>query len=239
MSHPVTGRHVTIVGISYTPEPTGIAPRTRGLAHHLARHAASVTVLTGLPHYQDDKAPAAQHSRLNTREIAHQEPISEVPVGLVVRRLRHTTPSRQAPLTQACYEMTCMTSGWAQGLQPAPSLVVAITPSLSGAVAGARLAERHGARLLVVVQDLMARAAIRRGAPRGSRTMAATAALERFALRRADRVAVASDSFRPEVENYGVPPDRVSVLRTGALTKPGREAALHRLDTVIAATLTQ
>ena len=49
--HPLAGKHALLVGINYAPEPTGIAPYTTGMAEHLAQHAGSVTVLTGIPHY--------------------------------------------------------------------------------------------------------------------------------------------------------------------------------------------
>ncbi len=55
----VKGRNVLIVGINYWPEPTGIAPYTTGMAEHLAKHAASVEVLTGLPCYPSWTVPAA------------------------------------------------------------------------------------------------------------------------------------------------------------------------------------
>jgi colanic acid biosynthesis glycosyl transferase WcaI len=42
---------VAILGISYAPEPTGIAPYTGGLARALSERGHDVQVLTGYPHY--------------------------------------------------------------------------------------------------------------------------------------------------------------------------------------------
>ena len=42
---------VLIVGMHYSPELTGNAPYTAGLAEHLAARGDLVTVLAGLPHY--------------------------------------------------------------------------------------------------------------------------------------------------------------------------------------------
>lgn len=218
--HPLTGKHVVVVGINYAPEPTGIAPYTRGMAEYLAAHASSVTVLTGMPHYPNWRVAPEYRFRFRTRESVEYEPVSGMPVGLMVRRLRHYVPARQSALTRAAYEMTFMANAWSAGLNPRPDLVIAVTPSLGGAVAGARLAERHGARLLVVVQDLMARAASESGIAGGGRAAAATASLERYALRRADRVAVVSGSFRSAVEQYGVPDDRISLLRNWTHISP-------------------
>ena len=92
-----------------------------------------------------------------------------------------------------------------------PDLVIASTPSLSGAWSGARLARRHGVPFGVVVQDLVGQAARaertarrrrgRRVPPAGSRVSA---------LRSADVVAVVSDAFRQQVDEYGVDRGRVA-----------------------------
>ncbi len=206
--HPLAGRHVLVVGINYAPEPTGIAPYTTGLAEHLARHAESVVVLTGVPHYPQWRVPPAYRWRFRCSEEARLANDS----GLLVHRMRHYVPSRQSALTRAGYELTFLANSWATRVRHAPDLVVGVTPSLGGAVAAVRLARRHGATLVLVVQDLMARAASQSGISGGGRASAATAALERYALSRADRVLVVSDAFRSQLHDYGVPDERIGLL---------------------------
>ena len=41
---------VLVVGINYSPETTGIAPYTTGLAEHLAARGHRTTVLSGFAH---------------------------------------------------------------------------------------------------------------------------------------------------------------------------------------------
>ena len=55
----LAGLRVLVIGINYSPEPTGIAPYTTGIAEQLARHAEHVTVLTGLPHYPSWQVPGS------------------------------------------------------------------------------------------------------------------------------------------------------------------------------------
>ncbi len=45
----LTGRRITVVGINYAPEPSGIAPYTTALARALSEAGAAVHVITGLP----------------------------------------------------------------------------------------------------------------------------------------------------------------------------------------------
>lgn len=224
----VTGKHVVIVGINYAPEPTGIAPYTTGMAEHLAASARSVTVLTGVPHYPQWQLPRAYRWRLRCREESRLPNDS----GLLVHRLRHYVPSRMNALTRAAYEATFLANAATTRVRHAPDLVVAVTPSLGGALAGAALARRHGAPLVVVVQDLMAKAAAQSGIGGGGRVSALTARLERRTLQQADQVLVVSESFRASLHEYGVPDERIGLLpnwshvRTASVTRAEARAAL-------------
>lgn len=206
----LVGRHVAVVGINYSPEVTGIAPYTTAMAEHLAGSAASVTVLTGTPHYPHWTVPAEYRWSLRSGGTSAPAPGAGVPR---VRRLRHFVPRSQSVLRRGLYEATFFANARTVRLPRPPQLVVSVTPSLGGALAGASLARRHGAPLLIVVQDLLGKAAAQSGMSGGGRVADATAAIEGYALRRADRVAVVSDSFRSQVERYGVPPERVGLLR--------------------------
>lgn len=215
-----TGRNILLVGINYAPEPTGIAPYTTGMADHLATRARTVTVLTGMPHYPNWQLDQRYRYRLRTREVGRQVGDSFDGVAglgqhdrLTVRRLRHYVPARQSAARRAGYELSFMMNCMTVRVEQRPDLVVAVTPALGGAVAAARLARRTGSRLLVVVQDLMAKAATQSGiSGGGGRVSAATATLERYALHRADRVAVVSEAFREPVRAYGVPDERIRLL---------------------------
>ena len=176
----LAGRHVLVVGINYSPEPTGIAPYTTGVAEELARHADQVTVLTGVPHYPSWSV-AKQH-----RKLRHEQP--HEPGKPRVIRLGHYVPSRQSAIRRALYEWTFLLHVlWAARRLPRrPDLIVSATPALGGAVAAACIARRLDVPLLTIVQDLMAKAASQSGFKGASSLVRrATAALEGFALRQA------------------------------------------------------
>ena len=207
-AHPLTGRHALLVGINYAPEPTGIAPYTTGMAEHLAQHAQSLTVLTGMPHYPNWTPDEAYRWVLRCQEPAR--PV--MAPNLTVRRMRHYIPSTQNALKRAGYEATFLLNAVSTKVEHRPDLVIAVTPSLGGAVAGARLARRHGAKLMIIVQDLMARAASQSGISGGGAAVKLTSAIERHALRQANVVAVVSEAFRGQLHEYGVSDRRISVL---------------------------
>jgi colanic acid biosynthesis glycosyl transferase WcaI len=206
--HPLTGKAALIVGINYAPEPTGTAPYTTAMAEHLARQEADVTVLTGMPHYPTWSIDPA-HKRVfrSTKDVE-----LGYGTGLTLRRMRHYVPGRQNALTRATYEASFLANALSTRVRQRPDLVIAVTPSLSGAVAGARLARRHDSRLLVVVQELTAKAAQQTGIRGGGHAVRATARIERYALTRADQVVIVSEAFRDQLHEYGVDDARISLL---------------------------
>ena len=187
---PLTGRHVLVVGINYAPEPIGTGPYTTALAEHLATWAASVDVLTGLPRHPTRRVPAQYRGRRRVVETRQCDAEPEV------TRLWHYVPRQDSVISRVAYEVSFGASALLARPGRRPDLVVGVTPALGGVVAAARLARRHQARLLVVVQGLTAGA----GGPEG------------YVLRRADQVVVVDEAFRDAVRSHGVPDRRIALL---------------------------
>lgn len=215
---------ILMIGINYRPEPTGIAPYTAGMAEHLGQLADSVTVLTGLPHYPAWEVPYIYRRQLRRREMVGDR-------TLVVRHA-HYVPRQQTALTRATYEMTFMANVVTSPVPQRPDVVLAISPSLGGAVAGAAIARRYRVPLVTVIQDLVAKAAGQSGMSGGSSVSSLTARIEQAALRRSSLVAVVTEAFRQQVIDYGVAAERVRVLPNWTHIQPAaesREAARRRL----------
>jgi glycosyltransferase involved in cell wall biosynthesis len=220
---PLRGPRISIIGINYEPEPTGIAPYTTDIAEYLSDSAASVTVLTGVPHYPTWQVPERYRGRIRYHEKAHG--------GIEIIRYAHYVPGRQTAVTRATYELSFMANVLASPLDR-PDLVIAVSPSLGGAVVGARFAKRYKIPLITIVQDLMAKAASQSGISGGSSVADMTARLEAFALRRSTLVAVVSDAFSRQVRDYGVPAERIRLLPNWTHIKPAsvdRDAARRHL----------
>lgn len=199
----LSAAHVAVIGINYAPEPTGSAPYTTGLAETLAEVAASVTVVCGIPHYPAWRPEPAYRWRWCSAYTRN---------GVDVHHLRHYVPPRQSAGHRLLWEGTFLAHAASHRLRRRPDIVIASTPSLSGAVAAGRLARRHGAALGVVVQDLVGQAVTGSGLSGGRRVAWLAGAVERSVLRQADRVAVVSDTFRPQLASYGVGDDAIVSL---------------------------
>ncbi|MFH8516366.1 glycosyltransferase [Streptomyces gelaticus] len=200
---PFEDRTLLLVSTNYAPELTGIGPYAAQLAEHWAAAGADTHVLTGMPHYPSWRTDPGYRG---VWRVAEQR------AGVTVHRRRHYVPPRQTALRRAAFEVTVLAHGLLSPPGSRPDAVVSQIPSLAGGVIGARLAARHRAPYIPVVQDLMGAAAAQSGIRGGGRAASAASAAERYALRSAALVGVIHESFVPRVIAYGVDPARIRTV---------------------------
>jgi glycosyltransferase involved in cell wall biosynthesis len=198
---------VLVISTYFWPEETGPAPYVTEPARYLVRQGHEVEVWTGYAHYPA-WAPMQQR-RLAAREVVD---------GMVVHRRLHYVPRWQSAVRRALYE-TSLTAGGLTALAQArrPDVVLGVTPTLSGAVAGAAAAARFGAPFALLVHDLMGRAAEQSGVAGGGRVAAAVRPVELGAARRAARIGIIAEGFRGYFTEAGIPDERIVRLRTWTL----------------------
>jgi colanic acid biosynthesis glycosyl transferase WcaI len=215
---------VLMIGISYAPEETGIAPYTTGLAEHLARGGHQVTVLSGVPSYPQWQVYPEYRGVLRRRERSG---------GVDVRRVRNYVPRTQSILQRGLYEASFLLGGLTQLALPRPDAILGVVPALSGGLLARLAARRHGAPYGLVFQDLTGPAATQSGVAGGGRASAAISAAEGWAARGAAAVGVIAEGFRPYLESLGVEPDRIHRVRNWIHVeepKLDRAAVRRRLD---------
>lgn len=194
---------VTVLGLNYPPEPTGISPYTGAMSRGLARRGFITRVLTTHPHYPDWKIRAGYGQWSRSENID----------GVHVSRLRHYVPKTPRGLLRAASEVS-FGARLACARWQRPDAVVAVSPALiSSSMAAVRAKALHrGVPLIVWVQDLYTLGLSETGQG-GGITAKAMALIEGRLLRAADRVVVIHDRFVPHVERFGVPRDRIEVVR--------------------------
>jgi colanic acid biosynthesis glycosyl transferase WcaI len=193
---------ITIVGINYFPEVTGIAPYTTGMAEGLAAHGHEVNVVTGLPHYPEWRVYEGYRSQRSYRETIN---------GVTIDRLRHYVPEKPSPRNRIRMEASFAKAALAAGFDR-PSLVIAVSPALlstAGVVAAARLRKIP---VGVVVQDLYGKGVVETGAM-GGKTADLAALFEARVLRSASGVSVIHDRFRTVLNSVGVDNGAMTVIR--------------------------
>jgi colanic acid biosynthesis glycosyl transferase WcaI len=194
---------VTVVGIYYAPDSTGIAPYTTDLCETLIEQGASVHAIVGVPHYPQWTVDPRYRGRPRY-EDEHN--------GVRVTRVRHFVPRSQDVLRRGAYEATFWVNARRAARTDRPDLVLGVTPNLAGAAAAGALAGRCRVPLGIVVQDLVGLGARQSGIRGGTGLADRIARMEANVLRRADRIAVITDAFVPPLLEGGIQPGRIDVL---------------------------
>ena len=89
--------HISIVGINYAPDPTGIPVYTTGLAEYLVAQRHAVTMYTGFPYYPRWAKDARDRGRMFRSETIN---------GVAVRRHYIYVPSRPSALKRMLHELS-------------------------------------------------------------------------------------------------------------------------------------
>jgi glycosyltransferase involved in cell wall biosynthesis len=190
-----------IAGMNYGPEVTGIGPYTTDLAEHLARLGNDVVVSTTYPHYPHWRWQGGAQRPVERRN------------GVEVRRGKVVLPRRRSLGWRVLYDSSLagVTVANAFGLEPA-DLVLCVSPPVQVAFAGAFLAARWRAPLVLLVQDLPLDAALSVGMMRPGTAHRAGRWLERRAYALAHRIVVISQRFRHSLSGLGVPDAKVEEI---------------------------
>jgi len=191
----------------FHPEVGAPQSRLLDLANALSRAGHEVTVLTGFPNYPDGVIQPAYRGRLF--QVEHLEalrivraPVLPAPNRGVARRL----------LNHASFALSSIPASLAAGRA---DVVIVETPPLFLAAAGVAVRALKRARLILNVADLWPDAAIQFGALHHRALIAAARALERFAYRHADVIAVPTPGLERVLRERGYPEERVIVVPHG------------------------
>jgi glycosyltransferase involved in cell wall biosynthesis len=197
-------------GISYAPEPISTGVNTTWQAEALTGLGWDVTVVTGIPHYPWWEARPAPPA-------SPDDPVK------VIRR-RHHVPPKQSVGQRLLYEGSWVASSLpVLASRRGVDLVMGIVPNLGGAVLAAAAAARYRVPYVLLVQDIMGRAAERSGINGAGRVAGPVTKVETLLARRASAVAVVADGFRDYFLQAGVDPSRIHRVRNPARLSPPNE----------------
>ncbi|MBK6873248.1 MAG: hypothetical protein IPG94_18285 [Kineosporiaceae bacterium] len=211
------GAHILIVAIGPQLATGGLAAQTLGIAEHLAGRSATITLFTGVGPRSDRRSGRrpGRSPRLELAEIAVGS-LTRVHVDHLLPRRASSGVAGASPVSRTVLEanrlIAIATAHADRHPGPLPDLVLAVTPGLSGAVAGARLAQRCRVPLIVVAHDLLA--TVSRSLPRvqSAGDTSLVTPIEAHLLLNADAVALTDERLRAPTLAYGVPDDRIRLL---------------------------
>ena len=192
-----------IIGLNFAPELTGIGKYTGEMAAWLARRGHDVTVVTTRPYYPEWKRPgwAGWTWRSETWE------------GCRVVRCPLYVPRRQTGLRRilhlSSFGLSCIPAALAQIPRGRADVVMVMAPTQFSAPAAWLAARLMRAKAWLHVLDLELDAAFELGFIRNRPAVALGRRLERWLMRRFDRVSTISSRMLEAIERKGVPRERL------------------------------
>ncbi|GAB2644151.1 glycosyltransferase family 4 protein [Nocardioides ginkgobilobae] len=191
---------VLVIGLNYTPERTGIAPYTAGMAVGLSEDF-DVEVLTVHPHYPEWSV-AEGYGGWRRREVID---------GVRVHRVKHYVPHDPTGVTRILSETTYAGRALAPGVRR-PDVIVAVSPALAPVASALALGRRWRVPVGVVVQDLYSKA-LSELELLGGRIDRPAHRFEQALLRRCDGVVSIHQAMADVmVRDYDVPRERIEVI---------------------------
>ncbi len=198
---------ILILTQHFAPEVTAGRFRVEAFAQGLAGRGHEVHVI----------CPVPNHPRGVVEEGYRGRPVLRRRVGSTrVTYLRVLTAREKTFWARVGYYSSYAALAAAAGaLGRRPDAILASSPPLPVAAAGARVAARHRAPLLLDIRDLWPESAVALGELRQGPMLAAAERLERLVYGRADRIVTTNDAFRRWIEERAPAGARIDVVPNG------------------------
>lgn len=199
----------------FPPEMGAPAARAVELARHWVRAGHDVTVLTGFPNHPTGVVPVEWRPRL--RRLIHCEEVDGIHV---VRTWLWPLPNRKAYERMLNYSSFCVSAALRGMALSRPDVVIATSPQLLVGLSGWWIASWTRAPFVFEVRDLWPEslAAVGVGNEKSllHRSLATVAS---FLYRRSSHIVVVTSAFKDHlVQNWRIPPRRISVVENGVET---------------------
>ena len=192
---------ITVWGINYDPEPTGIGPFNTDLCVWLAGRGHAVMMLSTFPYYPWWKKRAEDKGKVHERSVVN---------GVTLHRCWHYVPEKPSTVKRLIHELSFVaTSTWRALWTEKPDVYVVVSPSLFLGI-GAFVASRLKRRPFVFhVQDLQPDAALGLGMIKPGLSVKMLYALEKWSYARAALVSGISGGMIDAYRRKGVREEKI------------------------------
>jgi colanic acid biosynthesis glycosyl transferase WcaI len=215
---------ITLWGINYTPELTGIAPFNTALCEYLSRRGHEVDVVTSFPYYPEWKKRPSDHGRIFRTDIEG---------GIRVHRCWLYVPQKVRALKRMVHEASFIVMSLLRVLSlPRPDVFVVVSPPLLLGVAAWLAGIVKSSPFIFHVQDLQPDAAVGLGMLQKGLLTRFLYWIEAFAYAKAARVSGISSGMLDMFRKKGVAESKIVYFPNGVklpanLPEPGLFRAKH------------
>ncbi|HTL09364.1 MAG TPA: WcaI family glycosyltransferase [Chitinophagaceae bacterium] len=195
---------ILIYGINYAPELTGIGKYTGEMGAWLAQHGHTVDVITAIPYYPMWKVQQGYSNRWWHKEKIEGASITRCPLYI---------PAKVTAGKRILHEFSfvaAMLPAWFRTLfRKKYDVVICISPPFHLGLLPLLYSRIRGAKLITHVQDLQVDAARDLGMIKNKGFLSVMFGLEKFILKRSDRVSTISPGMQKKIESKGIAPGKI------------------------------
>lgn len=191
---------ITVWGINYWPEETGIAPFNRGLCRYLQFRGHQVRMVSSFAYYPSWRKAPKDRNRLFRTDLLD---------GIPVHRCWHYVPRRATTLSRIAHELSFGALSFLRLLAlPRSDLYIVVSPPLLLGPLAWLLCLLKRSKYVFHVQDLQPDGALALGMMKEGAFIRLLRASAKFAYARAALVSGISNSMLEAFAAYGVPGER-------------------------------
>jgi glycosyltransferase involved in cell wall biosynthesis len=199
--------HILFLTDNFPPEVNAPATRTYDHAIRWVAEGCKVTVITCFPNFPEGRVFPGYKNRWYQSEVID---------GINVVRVKTFMTANKGFFLRTLDYLTFMISGFLAGLfQKKPDIIVATSPQFFTAVAGWLLSICRRRPFVFELRDIWPASIIAVGAMKKSLLIKALEWLELFLYKHADAIVSLTNSFKKELVERGVDPDKIFVVLNG------------------------
>jgi colanic acid biosynthesis glycosyl transferase WcaI len=200
---------ILILSLVFPPDNVSTAQIMADLSEDLKARGHDVTVITTTPHYnQDADAERAQPMTRDGRWYRKSD-FRGIPVIHTVMAKKGQSIVKRVLSWLGFHALSTRA---AMKLSPKPEVIIAPSPPLTIGVSAWMIARKHRAKFVYNVQEIYPDIAVKLGALRNTKIIAALHVLERFVYRKAGAVTVIGPRMKENLVGKGVPDAKVHVI---------------------------
>ena len=196
---------ILLLSTYFNPDIASTGVLMSQLAHELTQLGNQVTVITSMPHYDTNRIWKEYRGKLLQQEKNGSLTISRVYVYVPGEKGHFT----KRILNYATFNLLSGLTGLFLGRH---DVILVSSPPLTNGISADFISRLCGTPFVYNVQDIWPDVVVRAGVLTNPRAIAFFRRLEAYVYRRAHTLTVLSEDFRKNLENKGVPSEKIKVI---------------------------
>ncbi|MBF0289976.1 MAG: glycosyltransferase family 4 protein [SAR324 cluster bacterium] len=200
--------NVVFVSNYFPPEVNAPATRIYEHARQWSKESGNIEVITSVPNYPEGILHTGHQNQFS------QETVEDILVTRVPMYIAENKGFLKRTLSYISFGLTAVL--YCGRLHKSPDIVVATSPQLFGAIGGYVVSRLKKIPFVLEIRDLWPESIAAVGAVKYPWVIEIFEKVARYLYKQATRIIVVTDSFKQDLIEKGVDPEKITVIKNGA-----------------------